>query len=158
MDDNMSALQAYKSSDRLDLASRFRRAEPNPNPAARIIIQEADPGLFEGCLDPHQGQDVRTTCAGQLAWFHTPNNQCGVGDVGPSDFAQLWISSPDTRWNSRSLFVTRISLAALACAAIHGAHALRPERQFRPTRRLIGCASLRNSLQPLLGDEREQLE
>jgi hypothetical protein len=54
----MSALQAYKSSDRLDLALRFQRAEPNPNPAARIIIQEADPGLFEGCLDPHQGRDI----------------------------------------------------------------------------------------------------
>ena len=49
-----------------------------------------------------------------------PAGPCaGMYYGGPSDFAQFWISSPDTRWNSRSLFVTRIKLAALACAAIH---------------------------------------
>src|SRR5664280_3857491 len=86
MDDNMSALQAYKSSDRLDLASRFRRAEPNPNPAARIIIQEVDPGLFEGCLDPHQGRDVaHSSRRGRLFGLFWPlmfaQSHTGAADV-----------------------------------------------------------------------------
>src|ERR1039458_9352874 len=43
MDDNMSALQAYKSSDRLDLASRFRRAEPNPIPPPASLSRKQIP-------------------------------------------------------------------------------------------------------------------
>ena len=47
MDDNVRALQAYKSSDRLDASLRLRLSEPNPDPAACIIVEEADPGLLE---------------------------------------------------------------------------------------------------------------
>jgi len=70
-------------------------------------------------------------------WVRTPNNHSGPEDVGPSDFAQFWISSPDTRWNSRSLFVTRISLAALACAAIH--------RSLFPMTRPLASSSARRA-------------
>src|SRR5664280_1056049 len=43
MDDNVRALQAYKSSDRLDASLRLRLSEPNPDPAACIIVEEMDP-------------------------------------------------------------------------------------------------------------------
>jgi len=39
MDDNVRALQAYKSSDRLDASLRLRLSEPNPDPAACIMAQ-----------------------------------------------------------------------------------------------------------------------
>src|SRR5664280_1695800 len=42
MDDNVRALQAYKSSDRLDASLRLRLSEPNPDPAACIIVEEMD--------------------------------------------------------------------------------------------------------------------
>ena len=42
MDNNVWALQAYKSSDRLDAASRLWHSEPNSDPAARLVI-EANP-------------------------------------------------------------------------------------------------------------------
>jgi len=44
----MSARQAYKSSDRLDAASRLWHSEPNSDPAARLVIEEAVPRDFEG--------------------------------------------------------------------------------------------------------------
>ena len=55
MDDDMRALQAYKSSDRLDAALRLRLSEPNPDPAAHLIFEEADPPRFRRLIDPHQG-------------------------------------------------------------------------------------------------------
>jgi hypothetical protein len=53
--DNMRALQAYKSSDRLDAALRLRLTEPNPDPAARLIIEEADPPRFRRLIGSASG-------------------------------------------------------------------------------------------------------
>ena len=44
MDNNVRALQAYKSSDRLDASLRLRLSEPNLDPAAWFVVEEADPG------------------------------------------------------------------------------------------------------------------
>src|SRR5450830_1642792 len=80
---------------------------------------------------------VADACLCKHNWVHAPNDHCGIVDVGPSDFTQFWTSSPDTRWNSRSLFVTRISLAALACAAIH--------RSLFPMTRPLASSSARRA-------------
>jgi hypothetical protein len=48
MDDNVRALQAYKSSDRLGASLRLRLAEPNPDHTAWLVVEEGNPRVFEG--------------------------------------------------------------------------------------------------------------
>ena len=36
----------------------FQLDKPYPDPAASIVVQEADPGLLEGGLNTHQGRDI----------------------------------------------------------------------------------------------------
>jgi hypothetical protein len=42
----------------LNFASCFRLNEPNPDPAPRIVVEEADPRLLKRGLDAHQGLDM----------------------------------------------------------------------------------------------------
>jgi hypothetical protein len=42
--------------DELELLGR--PSDPNPDPAVGVVVEEADPRLFEGGLDAHQGRDV----------------------------------------------------------------------------------------------------